>query len=177
MPVNNGFRANNQLDIPVGLFVLFRAFQKSGTHVLRFFHLFSNAHAPRPTPSPTATQHKSTQDQRTKDKLWPQLCPRPRKGRRAVFALCSQGTDSFLVFVHQIIVPVTDMSLLMLSLLLHSPPHRTKSSQMVRSKPIQHRLIEMLLVVLDGRFLRRTQPRCLRIPLHDAMLIVVKIDP
>lgn len=86
------------------------------------------------------------------------------KGKEGMCSLSVLKVRSSLVFVHQIIVPVTEMSLLMLPLLLHSPPQRTKPSQMVRSEPMQLCLTEMLLLVLDGRFLRRTQPCCLRIP-------------
>lgn len=77
------------------------------------------------------------------------------KGKEGLCSLSVLKVRSSLVFVQQIIVP---------PLLLHSPPQRTKSSQMVRHEPTQLCLTEMLLLVLDGRFLRRTQPCCLRIP-------------
>lgn len=79
MPVNNGFRANNQLDIPVGLFGLFRAFRKSSTHVLRFFpthtHHAQHLHLP---------QHSVT---RTNTVAMPKVMSSTEKGKEGLCIL------------------------------------------------------------------------------------------
>lgn len=117
VPVNNGFRANNQLDIPVGLFGLFRAFRKSSTHVLRFFPRFFQ----RTRTTPNTFTYRNTA-QKHQGQTVAAVMSSIEKGKEGLCPLSVLKVRSSLVFVHQIIVPVTNMSLLMLPLVLHSPP-------------------------------------------------------